>query len=49
MSNERIVDELYGDTMDEDEKKKEIERLNAMDGYEIAEPIAASFDDIGNY
>lgn len=49
MSNERIVDELYGDTMDEDEKKKEIERLNAMDGYEVAEPIAASFDDIGNY
>ena len=49
MSNERVVDELYGDTMDEDEKKKEIERLNAMDGYEVAEPIAASFDDIGNY
>ena len=49
MSNERVVDELYGDTMDEDEKKKEIERLNAMDGYEVAEPIATSFDDIGNY
>lgn len=49
MSNERIVDELYGDTMDEDEKKKEIERLNAMDGYEVAEPVATSFDDIGNY
>ena len=30
-------------------EKKEIERLNAMDGYEVAEPIAASFDDIGNY
>lgn len=49
MSNEKIVDELYGETMDESEKQKEIERLNAMDGYEVNEPVVASFDDIGNY
>lgn len=37
MSNEAAVDELYGDTKDEDWKKEEIERLNARDGIEMLE------------
>ena len=49
MSNERIVDEMYGDTLDEDEKQKEVERLNAMDGYMANEPSINNYDDVGNY
>ena len=32
MSTEKIVDELYGDTMDEDEKAEEVERIKAEYG-----------------
>lgn len=40
MSNEAIVDELYGDTKDEEWKKEEIARLNRNDGFETEEPAA---------
>ena len=32
MSNERIIEEMYGDSLDEEEKKEEIRRLNERDG-----------------
>ena len=39
MSIDRVVNELYGDTIDESEKEKEIMRLKAEQGIErIAEP-----------
>lgn len=39
MSNEEVVDELYGDTKTEEWKQEEIKRLNARDGIEeIEEP-----------
>lgn len=40
MSNEAIVDELYGDTKDEEWKREEIARLNRNDGFETEEPAA---------
>lgn len=40
MSNEAIVDELYGDTKDEEWKKEEIARLNRNDGFETEETAA---------
>lgn len=46
MSNERIVKEMYGDTLDEDEMQEEINRLNAMDGYVTNEPVINEFDDV---
>lgn len=49
MSNERVVDEMYGDTLDDDEKQKEIERLNNMDGFNINEPSVNEFDQVSDY
>lgn len=50
MSNERAVDEIYGDTLDDDEKQKEIDRLNAMDGFNTHEPEPVNeFDDLDDY
>lgn len=49
MSNERVVDEMYGDTLDDDEKQKEIERLNNMDGFVINEPSINEFDQLSDY
>lgn len=40
MSNEAVVDELYGDTKSEEWKKEEVERLNARDGIETLEEPA---------
>lgn len=37
MSNETVVEELYGDTKDDRWKEEEVERLNAMDGIETME------------
>lgn len=42
MSNEALVDELYGDTKAEEWKQEEICRLNAMDGIEIMEEPAVN-------
>lgn len=45
MSNEQVVEEMYGDSLDDNEKEKEIERLNAMDGVvKMEEPNITSFD-----
>lgn len=49
MSNERIVKEMYGDTLDEDEMQEEINRLNAMDGYITNEPVINEFDNLDDY
>lgn len=38
MSIERCVDELYGDTMDEKEKKEEVARLKSEGAMEVEEP-----------
>ena len=39
MSNEAVVDELYGDTKTDEWKKEEVGRLNARDGIEeMVEP-----------
>lgn len=45
MSNEAVVEELYGDTKDEDWKKEEVERLNRNDGYEAEEKSVADDED----
>lgn len=49
MSTEKIVDELYGDTMDEDEKAEEVERIKAEygSGTEMAEPSVGDNDMFG--
>ena len=45
MSNERIVKEMYGDTLDDEEIQDEIERLNSMDGFQAIEPnVINAFD-----
>lgn len=49
MSNERVVDEMYGDTLDDDEKQKEIERLNNIDGFNTNEPSVNEFDQVSDY
>jgi len=45
MSNETLVNELYGDSWTDDEKAAEIERLNAIDGITRLD-ISDSTDDI---
>ena len=49
MSTEKIVDELYGDTMDEDEKAEEVARIMAEygGGTETAEPSVGDNDMFG--
>lgn len=44
MSNEAVVDELYGDTKTEEWKQEEINRLNARDGVETMEEPALNVD-----
>ena len=44
MSNEAVVDELYGDTKTEEWKQEEIDRLNARDGVETLEEPALNVD-----
>lgn len=44
MSNEAVVDELYGDTKTEEWKQEEINRLNARDGVEMMEEPALNMD-----
>lgn len=44
MSNEAVVDELYGDTKTEEWKQEEINRLNARDGVETMEEPALNMD-----
>lgn len=44
MSNEAVVDELYGDTKTEEWKQDEINRLNARDGVETMEEPALNMD-----
>lgn len=45
MSIEASIDELYGDTKDEEWKQKEIARLKEEQGItEIEEPIIANID-----
>ena len=45
MSNEKIVEELYGDTLTDDEKAIEVARLNARDGLSEA-PLYGADEDI---
>lgn len=45
MSNERVVDEMYGDSLDDDEKQKEIKRLNMKDHITLNEPVINEFDE----
>ena len=40
MSNEAVVEELYGDTKTDEWKQEEIDRLNARDGMETMEEPA---------
>lgn len=40
MSNEAVVEELYGDTKTDEWKQEEIDRLNARDGMETLEEPA---------
>jgi hypothetical protein len=47
MSNETVVDEMYGDSKDDDWKEKEVARLNAIDGLNSKEPSINEFDDLG--
>lgn len=44
MSNEAVVDELYGDTKTEEWKQEEINRLNTRDGVETMEEPALNMD-----
>jgi len=44
MSNEAVVEELYGDTKPNDWKREEAEKLNAMDGLEKEEPPAVNME-----
>lgn len=44
MSNERAVEELYGDSMDEDEKEKEVKRLNVKDHIVMEPSVVTDFD-----
>lgn len=44
MSNEAVVDELYGDTKTEEWKQEEINRLNARDGVETMEEPALNMN-----
>lgn len=44
MSNEALVDELYGDTKTEEWKQEEIQRLNAKDGIETLEEPAVNME-----
>lgn len=44
MSNEAVVEELYGDTKTDEWKQEEIDRLNARDGVETMEEPALNVD-----
>ena len=44
MSNEAVVDELYGDTKTDEWKKEEVRRLNARDGIEEMEEPSVNMD-----
>lgn len=44
MSNETVVDELYGDSKDDEWKQQEVERLNQRDGFNTKEPVINEFD-----
>ena len=44
MSNELVVEELYGDTLTDDEKAAEVERLNMRDGLSAKEEPGVSLD-----
>lgn len=47
MSNERIIEEMYGDSLDDEEKKEEIRRLNERDGLiPMQEPAAVNEFDL---
>ena len=50
MSTEKIVDELYGDSMDEDEKAEEVARIKAEygGGTEMAEPSVGDNEMFGD-
>ena len=44
MSNEAVVEELYGDTKTDEWKQEEIDRLNARDGVETMEEPTLNMD-----
>ena len=44
MSIERAIDELYGDSLTEEERKEEVERLKIEHGFGIEEPKINEFD-----
>lgn len=46
VSNEALVDELYGDTKTKEWKEEEVKRLNAMDGLEEVEEPALNMDGV---
>lgn len=46
VSNEALVDELYGDTKPEEWKKEEVKRLNIRDGLEEMEEPALNMDGV---
>lgn len=47
MSNETVIDELYGDSKDDEWKKEEVARLNSIDGIQTQEPVINEFDELG--
>lgn len=47
MSNETVIDELYGDSKDDDWKEAEIKRLNEKDGLLKEPPMINEFDELG--
>ena len=48
MSVEASVDEMYGDSKDEEWKAEEIKRLRIENGVmETQEPVISEFDDLG--
>lgn len=45
MSTEKAVDELYGDTMTDDEKAEEVARIKAENSFSTQEPLVNQEDD----
>lgn len=45
MSTEKAVDELYGDTMSDEEKAEEVSRIKAMTSTQLDEPLMSNQED----
>ena len=48
MSTEKVVEELYGDTMTDEEKAEEVARIKSENSYSVAEPLINQEDDEGD-